>query len=271
MEPIAPEGIFDVDKADNMEVSETTTSRRALLKGAVAAGVAGAVYAAPMVNSVPAYATHGLSSYTFTSSTLCFGFSPNHQDTRGDYHIAGLSAPGNAGTDKPTLVADGGTLTDSNYPVGGIGSSFDHNPDCRSWVNLTTRNQIKVKYTLNGKVRTLTIGGNIHALGADKKKAASAGYTGGGMSIRLDDALCEIQFFGLRADDITPGPLDCEESNYSLTDVISHTSPIDSALKPAGWKPFDTWYQGGQTVYYHSGAIWGSRIKGFNFRIRCND
>lgn len=57
---------------------ELTTSRRTLLKGAVAAGVGVAAYHPPIVSSVPVYATHGLSSIAVQGQAFCITFSPNH-------------------------------------------------------------------------------------------------------------------------------------------------------------------------------------------------
>jgi hypothetical protein len=51
-------------------------SRRALLKGAVAAGVGIAAYSAPVISTVSAYAQTGLGTQFVQSKFICFGFSP---------------------------------------------------------------------------------------------------------------------------------------------------------------------------------------------------
>src|SRR5262245_54262355 len=115
--------------------SPTTTSRRTLLKGAVAAGVGVAVYNAPVISSIPAYAS--LSSISSNSGILCLGFSPNHE-SQGDWHL-------------PTAM-----VTAVNPSVGFqvVQGSYHHGPLNGS------QNIIKVQFYVGGQWREMWLTGH---------------------------------------------------------------------------------------------------------------
>ena len=76
---------MDSDR-DEQTTERHRVDRRTLLKGAVAAGVAGAAYAAPVVSVVPAYGATSLVSFTVESGPVCIWFSPN-QSNFGNWHL----------------------------------------------------------------------------------------------------------------------------------------------------------------------------------------
>jgi hypothetical protein len=194
------------------------TSRRAMLKGAIGVGVGIAAYSAPVVSRVPAYAVHGLSSFTrVSSSTECLWFSPNHDSGRGDWHVD------TGGKDDTEYV----TTAPFNYIV-----PMDSGSDV-----------------------TVTFEGN-----PNNKDVSAYGWGGGGVSITLADGDCEFIVMSTACNSKC-GTNDLADAVSSTWAAGSSKLPITSgppngnvgtAAAQAGQ---EARWQGGQTVYYHTGGI----------------
>lgn len=216
------------------------TSRRALLKGAVAAGVGAAVYASPVVSTVPAYAVHGLSSWSSESGTLCLWFSPNQQD-EGQWHRTGQD--GNEINSPPTRTYE--------FTVGGIARQIQFSGD---------PNNIPGSSGLGVVGETAT-------------------YWGGGVGITLLTDQCQVVVQGVVCNQNNNGSSTCSTTSLSAAPatwaVGSSESPIDQSTAPngnvgggvfAGESP-------AATVYYHSGRTGrgdGDRCKwSMLFKLQC--
>lgn len=230
------------------EESAGGLDRRALLKGAVAAGVGVAAYSAPIVSSVPAYATHGLSTVTVTGNAYCIWFSPNHESLLGDWHTSG----------------DGNGSAVPGFP--------GHGPATDSTALITFT--VPVSGSVGGN-RTVEIQGNPNnssftVLG----DFTSDGWNGGGVRIKLLDPTCEMQILGVsckskcKNDGSDPEPPASWGSGSSF-------SAIDGSA-PGGIG--STKFQGdaSRSVYYHSGRPDHDGVKkrcklGIWFRINCEN
>lgn len=241
---------------DTIETTEAGgTTRRNLLKGAVAAGVGAAVYTAPIVSSVPAYATHGLSTWTTQSDVLCFWFSPNHQSNFGDWHLP---------SDK--------VITNVFNPIVGGTNYGDH---ANTISSTTTRMEFRVPATAGGTWRELQVGGHPNNWGgttADTFKVD--GWNGGGMWLRLLDPNCEFLLIGLTDDKKAAVTASGCGTAAVLTGIGSSNSPIHSGNVNPGTNPGNTLpnpWQGDATQkrYYHTGKQRKGPVPGVRFRIRC--
>ena len=244
---------------DNETAQETaSTSRRALLKGAAAVGVGAAVYSSPIVSSVPAYATHGLSSFVSSSGTQCMWFSPNQVDTGGKWHGRGPTnnAIDSGNTGAGTFIPGLATMTVS-YTVGGISRSL--------------------KVTGNPNNEPGSSGNNTGAQASE--------FYGGGVALQLFDPLCELVIVGVVCNSGNSGiqsgnPLvaDCSNTSTNTAPVSwavgSSLSVINQAGAPNG-NVGGGRFQGDATrkVYYHTGRTGngqGNRCKfSLLFNIRC--
>lgn len=103
---------------------EASASRRALIKGAVAAGIGVAAYSAPSISKVPVYATHGLSSWSEQSSAQCVWWSPNRNGGNGEWaDDSGTSTPGGTQSGFGTRTASVAyTIAGQTVNVGFMGS-----------------------------------------------------------------------------------------------------------------------------------------------------
>ena len=237
----------------------TGTSRRVLLKGAVAAGVGAAVYASPIVSSVPAYATHGLSTWTVESGDICLGFSPNHEGDYGDWHIP------DSVTDIFSSRHDFNGTVFSGINHAGDGPQNRSDKDIRVWV--------KVGATW----RQVGVSGHFNNWGgaSDTGNFGVVGWNGGGIRMRLFDPNCEMKIQGFFQG------TDNDATNCTITAngvMKSSFSPIDNGGVNPGTAPLDNVpnpWQGDATriIYYHSGQPrkGGNWLSGVRFRIRCRN
>lgn len=255
--------------SDHDEVNDAQgSSRRALLKGAVAVGVGAAVYTAPVVGTVPAYATHGLSSWRTTSGDLCLWFSPN----RG-------TAPNGQWEDYAAGVTSNGTVPATlsrTYTVGGVGRTVivQGDPNNRFLAQAGTGAD-------NGHASANT-GATFCFCTTGAENTACTGcadpweFYGGGMNIRLTAPTCEFVVQRLL----------CNQQSQNACDTTNETAPpapwangsslsaIDQRAAPNG-NVGGGRFQGDATrrVYYHTGRTGynqGNRCKfQIVFRIRC--
>ena len=225
----------------------TGSNRRALLKGAVAVGVGAAVYTAPVVSPVPAYATHGLSSWTSQSDHLCFWFSPSHDNQRGDWHLPGALA------------------NVFNPVVGGVDYSNDANTRSTG-LGGVAKSLIRV----GGSWRELHVAGHPNNWdGSTTGGYAGTGFFGGGMSVRLLDPNCEfllIRFSSGKEEGLSTAA--CAGSG-SLTGFASRDTPINQSSTPGDNLPNPWQGDATQVRYYHTGQPRKPPVPGIVFRIRC--
>lgn len=217
--------------------------RRAVLKGAAAAGVAGAAWAAPVVRSVPAFATAPVSPapgggplpgpVTAVSAVQCVWFSPN-QATFGQWHFG--TATG-AGTCYPPSIEVGVVVNGVTRYV-----RFAGIPD--DWIGTTT-----TPCTSNGS----TVPNYAFTNGTTP-------WSGGGVHISMLSAGCDIKVFGTYGG-VTLGTYcnsGCDETNDAGQVPAnwsqgSSTTPIGSPITP-GTQPTGNVGNGVFTsAYYHSG------------------
>jgi hypothetical protein len=266
----------DTIETDGETAGETAgTTRRTLLKGAVAAGVGAAVYSAPIVSTVPAYATHGLSTWSVQSDVLCLWFSPNHGDY-GDWH-PGFSS------------------------VAGVYNNNGITSDAGTGAKPTFASPFTVYYTVGGVAREMRWGGHPNNLrttgpvsGVDQTMDTytgtevadpGTGYQGGGMKIRLLDPNCEFLFLGakLAGDNSKTTPVGkCSDWGTDGSGLTSSAGgwntgtgkTSDAPITPnAVLNPIPNPWQGdaSRTVYFHTGQTRKEGGKPFSmfFRIRC--
>jgi len=236
---------------------ETTTeapgsSRRALLKGAVAVGVGAAVYTAPIVGTVPAYATHGLNSVDFSSSLYCVWFSPNHQSNLGDWHTD------TGGTASAVPGFPDHSLTGSNV-------QFNFNVPVTGY----TATPVTVIMQGNPNNSSFAVLGNFTV----------QGWNGGGVRLRLNDNKCEMEVITLTctskcgsqdSGEDTPSSFTNGSSKIAITSIPLLANRPSLRIGPAGGRAF----QGGGNVYYHTEARDHDGAKGrckfsMTFRINC--
>ncbi len=248
----------------SLETETTTetsgTSRRALLKGAVAVGVGAAVYASPVVSTVPAYATHGLSSWRTTSGDLCLWFSPNQVSLGGKWHNEAANTDSGA-----TGSGNGDATLTSTYTVGGITRTVrvTNTPD-NSLLNVNGTSGLNGN---NGASNATTFSND----GGDPYE-----FYGGGVAIQLLNPTCEFVVQRLLCN--AQGSSTCDTTNDNAQpapwSVGSSLSVIDQAGAPNGNVGAGR-FQGDATrsVYYHTGRTGfnGSNRCKFQivFRIRC--
>ena len=241
-----------VGSNETVERGELSTSRRALLKGAVAAGVGAAVYASPIVSTVPAYATHGLSTWTVQSSDICFGFSPNHEGSYGDWHL-------------PSAVAN--VFDPINWTNGTNHSG--HGTQNRSDV------EIKVRVMVGGSFRRMSVSGHFNNWGGSSNPTEFdvVGWNGGGIRMRLLDPACEMVIQGWYSGTRSAAQNCTETMNRSMRSSFSpiHSANINPGTAPANTVPNPWQGDPTRTIYYHSGQPrkGGTWVSGVRFRIRC--
>ena len=247
------------------------SSRRALLKGAVAVGVGAAVYTAPVVGTVPAYATHGLKSWRTTSGDLCMYFSPNQVSQGGRWYSS--SPASNSGT---TGNGNNDAFLSQAYTVGASARTVT--------VTDTPNNEnagVAGTTSLNGNDGSSTStafcecnDGNANEGLGCVGCADPYEFYGGGVAIRLLDPTCEFVVQKL----VCNFTATCLADNVNAPPATwakgSSLSPIDNRVGPNGHVGGGR-FQGDATraVYYHTGRT------GFNgtnrcklqitFRIRC--
>ena len=247
---------METDNNNYLGGVEASTSRRALLKGAVAAGVGAAVYSAPKISVIPAYATHGLASVTVIGDQFCMWFSPNHQSDLGDWH--------GDDTDHPSVTAaifgDHEAITGTGpftFSVPVAGSSGG--PYAMEVENNPNHHESDTQQS--------TFPGPF-----DDEASTVDGWIGGGVRLKLIDPTCEIEVLEMtckskcKADGTNPDP-------------PVYQFPGGSSFSPINSDPFPgtgtSKIQGGQDVYYHSGRRDhdGSKKRcklGIRFRVNCH-
>ena len=211
----------------------------------MAAGVGVAAYSAPIVSTVPAYAQAGLVSFYTQSSDICFGFSPNHQDDIGDWHI-------------PASVA--------GVFAAGIYSNHANAPSTAT---------ITVGIVVGGISRTLVLGGNFNNWdGTTSGNYNVNGWNGGGIRFDLQDSRCEFLIIGWYTGTGSAAQ-NCNISVGAVSLMQSSFSPIDNGGVNPGTAPANNvpnpWVGGLGNRYYHSGKPRKGTgfISGIRFRIRC--
>jgi len=229
---------------------DAETSRRALLRGAVAAGVVGAAYTAPIIARVPSYAAHGLTTNHVQSGLICYGFSPNHQSNIGDWHL-------------PAAVAN---VFDPAFS----GTDFSNHANAPSTANIRAR--VRVPAGAGGTWREIQVSGHFNNWdGTTSGQYNVDGWNGGGIRITVVDSNCDILIQNwLRT--TTTDATDCEATS----------SPAGLSMKPSdspinGTDPGTSFTTGGYsfsgTKYFHSGEPRknGQWVGGMRFRVRCWD
>ena len=252
------------------DASETVVSsidRRSLLKGAVAAGVVGATYAAPKISVVPAYGAGSLVSYTVQSGLLCAYFSPNQANFGRWYGPGGVQnnlnpnsgvvGANNSWTCWPPAIRSSVIVAGTTRYVDFIGVPDD-------WIGTTSGTCTSLGSTVTNYNLT----------------NATTAWSGGGVQIVSRSSGCEINLVGT-INGINLGPYcsysSCNNSNSSGVPATwaagSSTSPIGSPTT-AGSQPNGN-VGGGvfKSAYYHTGLLGrgqGDRCKfTLLFQVRC--
>lgn len=209
-------------------------SRRALLKGAVAAGVGLGVYSTPVVSVVPAYGQTSLVSYTKQSRVICVWFSPN-QESYGQWHHNETGYTDVKNNYDPYTGVMGGTASWGCFPPAmRVGVQVDGTtrwvtfvgvPDDALWTQSATA--------------TCTSGGT--TVPQYTLVNATTQWSGGGIRITVEDANCEMVVTGqgLSGDGrlLTLGPYCNPQSNYcdaTNDNAAPATWAQGSSLSPIG-------------------------------------
>ena len=187
------------NEATTGEEAQTAASRRALIKGAVAAGIGVAAYSAPSISRVPVYATHGLSSWSEQSSAQCVWWSPNRNGGDGEWDTGTITgSTGNSGF---------GTRTASvEYTIAGqvVNIGFQGSPNNKSQD---------------------TDGSGTYDSGSDP----SAGAPYRGAFISIDNADCELVVSQVACDQCnsskaTPAPAGWVAGNVQGSQTVQYKS-----------------------------------------------
>ena len=216
---------------DENEIEESgKTSRRRVLQGAVGVGVGAAVYSAPIIGTVPAYAQAG-TSYDDGGTSYGIWFSPAHRSftggtSYGDWHSCSAELdPG--GTDAGQASISGSTTGGCSWRLEMLGNPGN---SAGGWNNAGT------SYTADGGL-------------------SGAGLNGGGVRLKLVNTgigNLRLQILGIKdqgschtanTTDAAVRTWATSNSTLPITSTQSANLAYASGIVPAG-----------TNVWYHNGA-----------------